>query len=261
MKDKYLWYTDTHLDRVTPWKLFSFIRSIVREKPDGVFLTGDISNGLLLCHHLKLMAYFIKCPIYFVLGNHDYHFSNFDKQHNKLRELCKTYTNLVWLTDSDIIALNDEVALIGVEGWYDARLGNPKYLKFTLDWVLIEDFKKLSTMGQRIEAFQKLSQLSNEILSRKIKLAFDKGYKEIYILTHFPPWKEATRDEGTILEALYLSYNVNLSLGSTIELAVENNKNVEIFCGHSHHPEYIHVSRNIRCQVGAVALKRHIIYA
>lgn len=45
MRDKYLWFTDTHLDKVTPWKLFRFIRHLIKENPKGIFLTGDISNG------------------------------------------------------------------------------------------------------------------------------------------------------------------------------------------------------------------------
>lgn len=133
MKDKYLWYTDTHLDKVAPWTLARFISHIVNEKPKGVFLTGDISTGPLLCSHLKMMAKFIKCPIYFVLGNHDYHFIGFEKQHENIRKACKEYINLIWLTESDVINLHHEVALIGAEGWYDAQLGNPKYLKYTLD--------------------------------------------------------------------------------------------------------------------------------
>jgi predicted MPP superfamily phosphohydrolase len=251
MKDKYLWYTDTHLDKVAPWTLVSFIRHIVKENPKGVFLTGDISTGPFLCWHLKLMAKFIKCPIYFVLGNHDYHFTSIEKQHKNIRKMCKEYTNLIWVTESDVIDLNHEVCLIGAEGWYDAQLGNPKYLKATLDWFLTKDFKKLSNMSERVEKFRELASESASLLEDKLEKALSQDYKTIYVLTHFPPWKEATRDEGTFLEKYYLPYNVNLKLGQMIERVMKERKkrNVTVLAGHTHTDCWIHVARNIECKV------------
>jgi Predicted phosphohydrolases len=266
MKDKYLWYTDTHLDKVAPWTLLSFIKHIVEQKPKGVFLTGDISTGPLLCAHLRLMATFIKCPIYFVLGNHDYHFTSIEIQHENIRKLCKKYPNLVWLTESDVVDLNHEVAVIGAEGWYDAKLGNPKYLQATFDWFLTEDFRKLPTMEDRIALFREMSAKSCAILEDKLEKALEQDFKTIYLLTHFPPWKEATRDEGTILEPLYLPYNVNLALGQMIERVMKERKkrNVTVLAGHTHTDCWIHVSRNIECKVnnakyyGSVRNEEHI---
>lgn len=251
MKDKYLWYTDTHLDKLFPWTLFRFIRHIVKENPKGIFLTGDISNGVFTCFHLKLLAKYIKCPIYFVLGNHDYHLTSIEKQHQKIRALCKKYPNLIWMTESDVIDLHHEVGLIGTEGWYDAQLGNPKYLKATMDWFMTEEFRKLPNMAARIEAFRALADKSCTILEDKLEKALAQDFKTIYILTHFPPWKEATRDEGTFLEKYFLPYNVNLRLGQMIERVMLDRKkrNVTVLAGHTHCDCWIHVSRNIECKV------------
>ncbi len=251
MKDKFLWYTDTHLDKVAPWTLMSFVRRINKQHPQGVFLTGDISCGPLLAFHLKFLAKHVECPIYFVLGNHDYYFMNIAAQHDKIRKLCKEYPNLIWITESDIVKLNDEVALIGAEGWYDARLGNPNYLKASLDWILIKEIRQLPTMQERIEFFRELSRKSCESINAKLEQALDQGYKSVYILTHFPPWKEATRDEGTILEPIYLPYNVNLSLGQTIENVMKHRlrQSATVLAGHTHTDCWIHVSRNIECKV------------
>ena len=146
---KFLWYTDTHLAKMPPWRFFSFIREIIREKPSGIFLTGDISTGPLLGIHLKLISRLVKCPIYFTLGNHDYHHTSFTKQHKRIKKICNDYPNLIWMNNAGIVALTPDTALIGVEGWYDANLGNPNYLKFTLDWILIEDFRNLSSIEER----------------------------------------------------------------------------------------------------------------
>lgn len=260
MKQKYLWYTDTHLDKIAPWTKISFIRRIVKEKPQGVFLTGDISNGLLLKFDLALLAKMVDCPIYFVLGNHDYHFSSFDNIHDTVKELCYKYPNLIWMSDSDIVPLTNQVALIGTEGWYDARIGEPAYLKATLDWMLIKDFKDLPSMSDRIKGFRALAQKSADFISDKLEKCLEQGYKNIYLLTHFPPWKEATRDVGTLMEKFWLPYNVNLTLGTTIEGSMVNypKRHLTVLSGHTHTDAWIHVSRNIECKVNSAKYYKFI---
>lgn len=266
MKDKYLWFTDTHLDKVTPWTLSQFILHIRKENPTGIFLTGDISNGALTIKHLQMIATFIKCPIYFVLGNHDYHFSSIEKTHQKIRELCKEYPNLIWVTEAGVIHINDEVAIIGTEGWYDVENGNPTYLRLTFDWFMTEDFRKLPSMEARIEYWRELAAKSAHDISDKLEKALEQGYKNIYILTHFPPWKEATRDVGTVMEKFWLPYNTNLSLGRAIEKTMENHKkkHATILAGHTHTDCWIHVTRNIECKIskakyyGALRNEEHI---
>jgi len=262
MKNKYLWYTDTHLNKANPITKYKFISHIRRENPKGIFITGDISNGIFTPLDLRILATWIKCPIYFILGNHDYHFSSFDNTHQKIRQICKEHSNLVWLTESDTISLNDEVALIGVEGWYDASTGNTSYLKITPDWILIKDLKKLSNMNDRIQAFQQLANKSSQLIENKLQSALDQGYKTIYILTHMPPWKEATRDVGTILENFWMPYNVNLRLGKVIEKIMKdrNNRNVIVLAGHIHDQISMRISRNIFCNVKINGLLSEQIY-
>ena len=268
MKNKYLWYTDLHLDKVAPWNLLRFVYNINKENPKGLFLTGDISNGLLSKFHMSFLAKHIDCPIYFVLGNHSYHFSNFQKQHQTIRELCQEYPNLIWLNDSQPIPLSEEVALIGTEGWYDASSGNPKYLMATFDWLLIEDFRKLSSFDARIEAFRKLADQSCQIVEEKLVQALEQDFKTVYLCTHFPPFNEATRDIGTIFEKYWLPYNVNYRLGKTLEKIMKNRnkRHLVVLAGHTHLATTIHVSRNIECHVGEghyLGLSKHqrqIIY-
>src|SRR5271169_5868764 len=104
-QNKFLWFSDTHLDQVLPWNLTKFIVSVIKEKPQGIFLTGDISNGGLIYWHLKLLASLISCPIYFVLGNHDIWFSSFDKVYEKIRKLCKDHDNLIWMNDTEVVKI------------------------------------------------------------------------------------------------------------------------------------------------------------
>jgi len=250
-KKRYLWLTDTHLDKVFPWTLARFILHIIKEDPAGIFLTGDISNGLLTCWHLKLLARFIKCPIYFVLGNHDYFFHSLDGMHAKIRKLCAEHSNLIWMTEAGIIKLNDEFALIGTDGWYSAENGNPEYLRFTFDWFMTEDFRRMPSMNARIDKWRAMADWSALDIMGKLEGAIAQDYKNIIILTHQPPWIEATRDVGTILEKYWLPYNTNIRLGKVIErvMGAHKKKHATVLSGHCHTDNWIYVSRNIECKV------------
>lgn len=249
-KLKFLWFTDTHLNRVSPIKKLLFIKHIIKENPQGIFLTGDISCGAFLYYDLYLLATFIKCPIYFVLGNHDYWYSNFKSIEKDVTKLCKKFKNLIWLSKSDPILLNKDVAIIGDEGWYDGYNGNNQLLKFTFDQYLIKDFQSLS-FDERLVSWRNLAKESNIRLEEKLQKAIDLNCKTIYLLTHCPPWKEATRDEGTILEKFWLPYNTNIQLGIMIEKIMKKKLTFKtiILCGHIHQDVTIHVSSNIECKV------------
>jgi len=251
MKSKYLWFTDLHLNRVSPIKKVLFINHIIKEKPKAIFLTGDISNGMILYYDLYLLARFIKCPIYFILGNHDYWNSSIEKTHNKVKLLCDKFPNLIWLSEQDFIELNEDVAVIGDEGWFDGRNGNTDYLKLTVDQYFIEDFRHYKSMDEKLEHWRKMSFESSLKIKDKLQKALNKGYKTVYILTHFPPWVEATRARGTFLEKFWLPYNTNVKMGQTIEQVMKNRlkSKVIVLCGHIHADTIIHVSSNIECKV------------
>ncbi len=247
---KYVWYTDTHLNWALPWNKVRFVKRIESENPNGVFLTGDISHGISIAWDLKYLAENLSIPIYFVLGNHDYHYRKMEDVHNSVRELTAKYSNLHWMTESDVISLNKKTAIIGTEGWYDGRIGDTKYLKYTLDWLVISNFRKLPNMEARIEMFRELADNSALIIKNKLEKAL-LTHKTVYILTHYPPWKEANRAFGSFMEPYWLPYNVNIAMGQMIEQVMDgrNKKKVVTLAGHTHTDCWIHVSKNIECKV------------
>lgn len=251
MRRKYLWFSDTHLDKTSILDKIRFFKSINKEKPQGIFLTGDISNGLMLSFHLRIMSAIVNCPIYFVLGNHDFHFSSIEKIHNKINNLCNKRNNLNWLNNDKIIKLSKKTALVGVDGWYDAENGNPNFLKFTPDWVLVKEFRRLNSIDERIEMWRNIAKKSADDAEVKINEAISQGYKKIYLLTHYPPWKEATRDVGTILEKLWIPYNTNLTLGNRVKklMSKHNKVRLTVLSGHTHDQAVIWVRKNVQCIV------------
>lgn len=250
---KYLWYTDTHLNVAFPWSKQRFVKQILDEEPKAVFLTGDISNGIKCCSDLEYLARKVDCPIYFVYGNHDVHYASIKVIHQELRFLCKKYDNLFWLTDLSPISLNDTTAVIGTEGWYDGLVGEAKHLKYSTDWILVSEFRELPSHEARLEKFRQMAQHSANLITKKLIDAFV-NHDIVYVLTHFPPWKEATRELGVLkfTEKLWHPYNTNVTMGKAIEHVMLQypNKKVVVLAGHTHTPVHITVANNIECIVG-----------
>jgi predicted phosphohydrolase len=248
---RYVWYSDPHLNMsVLPWMKRFFVNRLEKLHADGLFLSGDISSGKNLESDLRFLARNFNGPIYFVLGNHDYHGRYIDSVHSDVRRLCDSYSNLHWLTESPIISLNQDVALIGAEGWYDALSGDPDYLKYTTDWFLTSDFRALDDMNSRIEMFRHLAEESANKIETKLLESLE-THKTVFIVTHFPPWKEATRAVGTKMEKFWLPYNANTILGQRIEKVMEGRKKkrVIVLAGHTHTPCKVRVSNSIECVV------------
>jgi len=256
MKDRsrYIWLTDTHL---LPWQRYKLLNRILDEKPAGVIITGDISHaGFLLLGDLEFLGKRIGRPLYFVLGNHDLWLSSFNEIHQGIRNLCAKYKNLVWMNEAGIVPLNEETAVIGHDGWYSAD-GNVEFLKYTFDWFMIKDFKKLSSMKERIEKFKELAYQSAQYLSTILETAINQ-YKTVYLLSHMPPWREAHRAKGWISDAFYEPYNTNNILGEKLEkvMAKHKKRRLIVFSGHTHLSQTIYPARNIECRVGKGSYNR-----
>jgi calcineurin-like phosphoesterase family protein len=247
---RYLWYSDTHLNNASLLSRYKFVSRINGLSPDGLFLTGDISTGIHIGRDLEFLAKEIRCDIYFILGNHEMHLRTIKSVREEIAILCSKYKNLHWLTQCDPIMLSEDVCVIGTEGWYDALRCDPKYLKFTFDWLLTPDFWNYN-WNDTLKQFRELSAASAENIRKSISKC-PGDTKEIFILTHFPPWPEADRAHGTKMEKFWTPYNTNYILGETIkEIAKENKKKrFTVLCGHTHSECTIRVRKNVECRVG-----------
>lgn len=250
MRGQYVWLTDTHLNLALPGATQRLVSHLRDEAPAGIFLTGDVSNGVHVESCLSRLTTDLDCPVYFVLGNHDYHGRTFASVHDDMRRLSAAHPSLRWMTEAGVVALSDEVGLIGTEGWYDAELGDPDWLRYTLDWLLIPDLFLLPDHAARLGAYRSLARRSAELMEARLEDALDR-FKTVYLLTHVPPWSEATRDVGTVLEKFWLPYNTNIAMGRALERAMSgrNKRHLVVLSGHTHTECWIRVSRNIECRV------------
>lgn len=248
---RYVWFSDTHLNlSALPFMKRWFVTRLNKAMPDGLFITGDVSSGQWLEPDLRFLARHFDGPIYFVLGNHDYHHRHIASVHADVRRMCRDHANLHWLTDESLVKLTEDVALIGTEGWYDAQLGNPQLLRYTSDWYLTFDFRHLPDLQARITEWRRMAQTAADLIEERLICALQ-DHKTVYVMTHFPPWKEATRAEGTWLQKYWLPYNTNVAMGAMIErvMAGRKKKRVVVLAGHTHTPCHIRVNNTIECMV------------
>ena len=209
-----------------------FINRINSSESDGLIITGDISNGMMLESHLRYLATHYDRPIYFVLGNHDYYWRHRDSVESDVRRLCRLHDNLHWLSDEDEpVSLKSGIALVGDEGWYDVAVGGHGMSKWCIDRLINLDYLPLASYDQQVEVWKERAHRSTKKLISKINDALD-NHDVVYVATHFPPWVEASRSNWQLSREYWLSYNTNFVLGQEIENLMKNRSGEKIGRAH-----------------------------
>jgi predicted phosphohydrolase len=250
-----VWATDTHLDHADELARSIFAQTITKENADALVLTGDISNSKLIERLLKDLQKKIGIPIYFNLGNHDFYGSSIVKMRKLARAISKSEEHLHWIEEAGVVNLGDDACLIGVDGWGDGLLGDPMWSRVLLnDWDLIEEFSAKSAIhdkSARMEILRKLGkQAAHEIRASLVK-ALPK-YSKILLMTHVPPWKEATWHEGAPSNDDWLPWFSCKAVGDVIveEVAKHPGRKVTVLCGHTHGVGYSQINDQIEVFTG-----------
>lgn len=245
------WATDTHLNflRVIG-ALESFVESLKEDALeiagwdlDALIITGDIAEGHDFGDHIESIKKQLGKPVYFVLGNHDIYGSSFDSARDWAARLGG------WLTSDGVVKLTDEVALVGHDGWYDARIGNPYALKMS-DFMCIQNFNRKTIHGivemSRIEA-------DNAAAAAKVTLnkALD-GFSKVIFATHYPPFAGACWHEGKLSGDDWMPWFTSKAMGDMLlEVAIARpDKHILVLCGHTHSSGYYEAAPNLKVLTG-----------
>ena len=112
------------------------------------------------------------------------------------------------------------------------------------------DLLFMETMDARIEEFRKMADRYAELIGARLEKALE-THKDVFLLTHVPPWTESTRDRGTFFENFWLPYNTNTRMGHAIEAVMRDRhkKHCTVLSGHTHTETWVRVRRNIDCHV------------
>lgn len=236
---KLAWLTDVHLNFLDKDSRNDFYQEVINSKCDAVLISGDIAEAPCLLDILNEMAAYLQKHIYFILGNHDYYGGQINAVREAMTVLTKTHEKLVWLPVCGIVPLDNNILLIGQDGWADGRLGDYQNSRVALnDSRLIADLFQEKILGkyQLLEKMQQLADTDAINLQNNLQQAIKRKPNRIIVLTHVPPFKEASLHMGKISNDDWLPYFSSKVIGDILSTNARDNPEVQflVLCGHTH---------------------------
>ena len=247
-----VWLTDIHLNFVESELVEQLLDEVHAATPDAVLIGGDIGESQNVEKYLARFAARLACPVYFVLGNHDFYHSSVPIVRDAIEQFCERHATLCYLTRQEqVIELTPRVGLIGHDGWADARLGD--YLGsdvFLSDYALIEELAGHYHLDRR----PMLQRLGDEAAAR-VREVLPKAlacYEHVILLTHVPPFREACWHEGRTSDDNWLPHFACKIMGDVIlEVAQQYPaRQLTVLCGHTHGEGETRPRKNVEVLTG-----------
>jgi Icc protein len=229
------WATDIHLDHCSSSTVRKFVDSLGRGGHDAILLGGDIGQAPSFDGYLLMISEAVSCPVFFVLGNHDFYGGSIREVRERASALASNRENLHYLSEIGVVPLSENVALVGHDGWADGRLGDFEGSPVLLnDFVLIEELT-LPSKGDRLRAMRGLADEAADHLGKQLPEALA-NYEEVIVLTHVPPFREACWHEGETSGDDWLPFFASQIVGEAILDAAKDHRDKEstVLCGHTH---------------------------
>lgn len=260
---KIAWATDIHLDCVDDVDAAVSFLNKSSLHSDALILSGDISVSPHLVQHLGIIEEYFKKPIYFVLGNHDYYYSDIISTRKRVVDACRNMQFTKYLGAIPFINLQPGVFLVGSDGWYDAYNGDPAGSDFLMsDWFKIRDFSPAITnvSGKKTLDKEYVVQVARAICfasARHIAQGIQEvasNATQIIVVTHVPPFVKSYTDEkykGMPPQYVVPWYTSKI-LEELLFSAAKTYPHVRftIVSGHTHGQYNGDVSQNIHVNVG-----------
>ncbi|MFV1964324.1 MAG: metallophosphoesterase [Pirellulaceae bacterium] len=234
------WVTDIHLNFVDAPTRRRFLDSLAQDS-DAVAISGDIGESPDVEGYLREMEEVLQRPIYFVLGNHDFYRGSIATTREAVARLAAESEFLVYLSATGVVELTPQTALIGHDGWADARLGD-----FANSDVILNDYALISELrmwkGDFVLDKERLGNVLNAFgdqaaghLEARLAEAVSR-YTNIIAITHVPPFREATWHEGRISDDNWLPHFSCKAAGDAMVNVMASNPqaNLLVVCGHTH---------------------------
>lgn len=243
--------TDIHLDHVEdPSRLIEFFAhtASLRKKGLTCLVTGDLTNYHSMLLHLPMLE---QAGIKFVLGNHDIWGANFEQARARAKQLAPTG----YLPAIPFIKIKDETYLVGVDGYFDMRLGRLDLKRFET-WDLTHNasvaYSSVAEISLSEAACRKYCRMDAELLIAKVE-ALPEDAQTVVIATHVPPFPEVSKYRGKPSEPHALPFYVNATLGETLlDLAARYPaKDFVCLSGHTHEHASAKMAQNLLCIVNS----------
>lgn len=243
-----VWLTDIHLDFLDPAARRRLAETVKDERPDGVLVTGDIAIAPTVLDLIEALARGCGAPLWFVLGNHDFYRGSIAD----VRARAKVATSAArWLVHEGVVRLGPTTALVGVDGWGDARLGDFANTRVMLnDFFLIEELSRLP----RGVLKTRLNEYGDESAAR-LQTLLDEAVawaEHVVVATHVPPFREACWHEGNISNDDWLPFFTCRATGDVLRATFAAHPDVRatVLCGHTHSSGVADILPNLRVVTG-----------
>lgn len=262
------WATDLHLNFLTAEGRQFIYEQFAATGVEAFAVSGDLAEAPMLTAFLDEMAAALAKPIYFVLGNHDFYHSGIAETRTRCRELCEDSPRLHYLTGlTRPIPLSSETALVGHDGWADAREGNFVESPVRLnDYALISD---LSVHGmapgyprEARELLQHSLQALGDEAAEQLRtplLAATESHPRVVIVTHVPPLRAACTYQGEPSDDAWAPHFTCQAVGNLLlEVAhAHPEREFLVLCGHTHDAaNVIAGGGNLQVLVGGAEYRR-----
>ena len=253
-----VWLTDVHLDWVEEAGTRALAGEVAEAGAEVVLLTGDIADGAASERYLGLFAEVLERPVFYVLGNHDYYGRPIAETRRKTEALARAHPWLERLRGGPARQLG-AVALVGVDGWSDARLGDfqgsPVWLRDYLEIPeLVEAGGELRhDPGARRGLAARLGELgAAEAQELEEALAELDDPAHVYVLTHPPPFQEACWHEGRTANDEWAPHFTCGAVGEVLRAyaAAHPAVLVTVLCGHTHGAGEYRAAENLLVRTG-----------
>lgn len=246
------WATDLHFEFATIDAVVAFCEHVIAQAPEALLLAGDVAQAPTVARYLRALDLALPMPIYFVLGNHDFYRGSIAAVRGAMEELTAASRHLVWMPRAGVVRLGSDTALIGHDGWADARCGDYASSRVRLnDYRLIEELTGLTREKRR----SVLEQLGDQAAAHFAQVLPDAlaQHRRVIALTHVPPFPETSWYQGRIADPDWLPHFCSAAVGhvflSTMEAYPEHE--LLVLCGHTHTGGAIQVRPNLRVVVGS----------
>jgi predicted phosphohydrolase len=240
-----------HLNFVSREGVATFCQTVAREGADALLLTGDIAEAPSLEPLLREVAAQLRFPIYFVLGNHDYYRSSIARVRARVKDLSASSEWLTWLPAAGVVELAPDIALVGVDGWSDGRLGDWTRSRVMLnDYLLVAELTGITHAARR-ERLHELGDAEAARLRELLDQALT-SHRRVLVGTHVPPFKEACWHEGKTSSDDWLPHFTCRAVGEVLRRAALDHpdRKIRVLCGHSHSAGSADILPNLRVVTG-----------
>ncbi len=248
---KSAWLTDIHLNFLKDRQVKGFLNALGKESADNYLISGDIGEADSVIKYLKLLDSILDRPVYVVLGNHDFYKGSIEVVRSELSEYVNHSRNIVWMNKIEFIELTDKTALIGHDSWADGRIGDFYGSMVELNDFHLIDELKLKGKAARIEAMQKLADEAADHFKQNLPKIL-KRFQNVIVLTHVPPFKEATWHEGSTSGDDWLPFFSSRIVGDVLKRIMNTHPdhNMTVLCGHTHSSGKCQILPNLKVLTG-----------